>query len=206
MNQSSLSDDLAYVRDLAEAGEQAPLLGGRFLAMWGALVSIAYFLHYATTANLFGWPSAAYAWIWGSFLVLGILGQAILVRTIQNKPGGNSVGNRSEATVWMAGGFALFAYFFALIVKSLQTGITDPGFENSLPIVFAVYGIGLITTGIMGKAKVQTYAGFGSLGMIVLAIWFQDTNEIWAVASFGALLTVLIPGLIMMRQEPKSVV
>ena len=72
--------------------------------------------------------------------------------------------------------------------------------------MFAVYGIGLITTGIMGKAKVQTYAGFGSLAMIVLAIWFEGTNEIWAVASFGALLTVLIPGLIMMRQEPKSVV
>lgn len=206
MNQSSLSEDLAYVRDLAEAGERAPLLGGRFLAMWGALVSVAYFLHYATTANLFGWSAEAFAWIWGTFLVLGIGGQAILVRSIRNKPGGNSVGNRSEATVWMAGGFALFAYFLALILKSFQTGVAAPGFENSLPIVFAIYGVGLITTGIMGKTKIQTYAGFGALAMIVLSIWFADTAEIWAVASLGAFLTVLVPGLIMMRQEPKSVI
>lgn len=206
MNQTSLSDDLAYVRDLAEAGERAPLLGGRFLTMWGALVSIAYALHYATAANLFGWPDLAFAWIWGSFMVLGVAGQAIMVRSIRNKPGGNSVGNRSEATVWMAGGFALFAYFIALILKSFQTGVTAPGFETSLPIVFAIYGVGLITTGIMGKAKVQTYAGFGALAMIVLATWFEGTVEIWAVAALGAFLTVFVPGLIMLRQEPKSVI
>lgn len=206
MNQTSLSDDLAYVRDLAEAGERAPLLGGRFLTMWGALASVAYGLHYATAANLFGWPDVAFGWIWGTFMVLGIAGQAIMVRTIRNKPGSNSVGNRSEATVWMAGGFALFAYFLALIVKSFQTGVTAPGFESSLPIVFAIYGVGLITTGIMGKAKVQTYAGFGALAMIVLATWFDGTVEIWAVAALGAFLTVFVPGLIMMRQEPKSVI
>lgn len=206
MNQSSLSEDLAYVRDLAEAGEQAPLLGGRFLTFWGALASAAYLLHYATTAGLFGWPDTAYGVIWGSFLVLGIAGQAILVRTIRNKPGGNSVGNRSEATVWMAGGFALFAYFFSLIVKSFQTGAAAPGFESSLPIVFAIYGVGLITTGIMGKTKVQTYAGFGALAMIVLAVWFEGSAEIWAVAGLGAFLTVLVPGLLMMRREPKSVI
>ncbi len=206
MNQSSLSEDLAYVRDLAEAGEHAPLLGGRFLTMWGALVSTAYFLHYATMTDMFGWPQSAFAWIWGSFMVLGLAGQAILVRSIRNKPGGNSVGNRSEATVWMAGGFALFAYFIALIVKSFQTGVAAPGFESSLPIVFAVYGIGLITTGIMGKTKVQTYAGFGALSMIVLAVWFDGSAEIWAVAALGAFLTVHVPGLLMMRAEPKSVI
>jgi len=206
MNQTSLSEDLAYVRDLAEAGEHAPLLGGRFLTMWGALVSLAYGLHYATAANLFGWPDMAFAWIWGTFMVLGIAGQAIMVRTIRNKPGGNSVGNRSEATVWMAGGFALFAYFLALIVKSFQTGVTAPGFESSLPIVFAIYGVGLITTGIMGKTKVQTYAGLGALAMIVLAIWFEGSVEIWAVAALGAFLTVFLPGLIMLRREPRSVI
>jgi len=206
MNQTTLSEDLAYVRDLAEAGEQAPLLGGRFLTMWGALVSTAYFLHYATTANLFGWSDMAFAWIWGSFMVLGLSGQALLVRSIRNKPGGSSVGNRSEATVWMAGGFALFAYFIALIAKSFQTGTTAPGFESSLPIVFAIYGVGLITTGIMGKAKVQTFAGFGALAMIVLAVWFDGSTEIWAVAALGAFLTVLVPGLIMVRGEPKNVI
>ena len=206
MNQTTLQDDLAYVRDLAEAGQQAPLLGGRFLTFWGVLTSVAYFLHYSIAANLFGWPETAYAWVWGTFIVVGIVGQAVLGYTIRNKPGGHSVGNRSEATVWMAGGFALFAYFGTVIVKSLVAGTPAPGFEASLPIVFAIYGTGLVTSGIMGNQKVLTYAGYGAFAMLALALWFDGTDFSWAVASLGAFLTVLVPGLIMMRQEPKNVV
>ncbi len=206
MNDTTLQDDLAYVRDLAEAGQQAPLLGGRFLTFWGTLTSTAYFLHYSIEANLFGWPDIAYAWVWGTFIVVGIAGQILLGYTIRNKPGGNSVGNRSEGTVWMAAGFALFAYFGTLIVKSLILGGPAPGFTASLPIVFALYGTGLITSGMMGNVKTLTYAGFAAFGILALAIWFEGTTASWAVASFGAFLTVLVPGILMMREEPKSVV
>ncbi|MEL6859659.1 MAG: hypothetical protein AAFO74_14825 [Pseudomonadota bacterium] len=206
MNNTTLQDDLAYVRDLAEAGQQAPLLGGRFLAFWGTLTTIAYFLHYSMEVGMFGWPDTAYAWIWGSFIIVGIIGQSALVYTIRNKPGGNSVGNRSEGTVWMAGGFALFAYFGTLIVKSFFVASPAPGFETSLPIVFAIYGTGLITSGIMGGVKTLTYAGFGALAMVALAIWFDGTDFTWAIASLGAFLTVLIPGLVLMRDEPKNVI
>jgi len=206
MSQTTLDDDIAYVRDLAEAGERAPLLGGRFLTFWGVLTSTAYFLHYSISAGLFGWPDIAYAWVWGTFMVIGIIGQIALGYTLRDKPGGNSTGNRAEATVWMAGGFALFAYFGTLIVKSLTVGGPVPGFEASLPIVFAVYGTGLITSGMMAKAKPLTYAGYGALAMIALAIWFEGSEFTWGVASLGAFLTVLVPGLIMMRREPKSVI
>lgn len=206
MNQTTLHDDLAYVRDLAEAGQSAPLLGGRFLTFWGTLTSAAYFLHYSISAGLFGWPDVAYAWVWGTFIVAGLIGQTVLGYSIRNKPGCNSVGNRAEATVWMAGGFALFAYFGTLIVKSLVTGAPAAGFEASLPIVFAVYGTGLITSGIMANTKTLTFAGYGALAMIALAIWFEGTDFTWGVASLGAFLTVLVPGLIMLRQEPKNVI
>ncbi|MHA7898240.1 MAG: hypothetical protein ACX94B_00140 [Henriciella sp.] len=206
MNDTTLQDDLAYVRDLAEAGQHAPLLGGRFLTFWGVLTTTAYFLHYAIAAGLFGWPDTAYAWVWGAFIIAGGIGQGVLVSTIRNKPGGSSVGNRTEGTVWMAGGFALFAYFGTLIVKSIIVGGPAPGFEASLPIVFAIYGTGLITSGIMGNVKPLTYAGYGALGMVALSIWFEGAVTSWAIASLGAFLTVLVPGLILMRNEPKSVV
>ena len=44
------------------------------------------------------------------------------------------------------------------------------------------------------------------VAMIVLAVWFDGSTEIWAVAGLGAFLTVLVPGLIMLRREPKSVI
>ena len=206
MNETTLRDDLAYVRDLAEAGERAPLLGGRFLTFWGLLTTTAYFLHYSIEAGLFGWPDIAFAWVWGAFIIVGSIGQAVLGYSIRNKPGTSSVGNRTEATVWMAGGFALFVFFAALTVKSMQLGTAAPGFTASLPIVFAIYGTGLITSGSMSNTKILTYAGYGALAMIAVAIWFEGTEITWAVASLGAFLTVFVPGIILLRNEPKSVI
>ena len=206
MNDATLQDDLAYVRSLADAGARAPLLGGRFLAFWGGITGIAYAFHYATDAGLFGWSDEAFAWIWGTYLVIGLIGQSTLGFFIRNKPGGSSVGNRAEATVWMAGGFALFAYFGTLIVKSLVLGEAQPGLPGSLPIVFAIYGTGLITSGVMGQVSVLRYAGFGALAMVALSLWFAGSAEIWAVASVGALTTVFLPGILMLRKEPKSIV
>ena len=33
------TEDIAYVRQLAESGARAPLIGGRFMAWWGLLVA-----------------------------------------------------------------------------------------------------------------------------------------------------------------------
>ncbi|MEO1304458.1 MAG: hypothetical protein AAFV37_05740 [Pseudomonadota bacterium] len=206
MTNTTLQDDLAYVRDLAEAGQQAPLLGGRFLTFWGIMTTTAYFLHFSIAAGLFGWPETAYAWVWGVFIFAGLIAQAVMVMTIRDKPGGNSAGNRTEGTVWMAGGFALFAYFGTLIVKSFFGADTVPGFEASLPIVFAIYATGLLTTGIMGGVRVLTIAGYVALGMVAISIWFDGAVIAWGIAALGAFLTVLVPGLILLRNEPKSVV
>lgn len=206
MNQTDLAKDLAYVRDLAEAGQSAPLLGGRFLAMWGVLVTVAYSGHYAIASGVSGLPSVAYAWLWGGFIVLGVFGTFVARRGIGRKPGTSSIGNRTEATVWMAGGFALFAFFGATTLKSLADGEASDGFVRSLPIVFAVYGTGLITSGLAGKSRILVWAGYGSLLMIALAVWFEGTMTTWLVAALAAFLTLFVPGVIMMRNEPRNVV
>jgi len=204
---SSLSDDLNYIRDLAEAGQSAPLLGGRFLALWGGLVTLAYIGHYIALTGQFGATPILFAIVWASFLVVGVAGQVLMVMTFPaDKPGASSIGNRVEGVVWSAGGFALSAYFGAVIVKSVIQGQADPGFEWSLPLVFAVYTIGLLTSGIVANNKVLTSAGYGSLGMVALGAWFSGTAEIWLVGALAGFVTVFLPGIIMMRQEPKSVV
>ncbi|MCF6329260.1 MAG: hypothetical protein L3J02_05625, partial [Henriciella sp.] len=72
MTQTTLDDDLAYVRDLAEAGQTAPLLGGRFLTWWGGLVTLAYAGHYAISMGIVDFGPAAYAWLWIGFALIGL--------------------------------------------------------------------------------------------------------------------------------------
>ena len=59
MSPQSLADDLAYIHDLAEAGQRAPLLGGRFLAWWGGLTMLAYIGQYLIVTGISGLPPSA---------------------------------------------------------------------------------------------------------------------------------------------------
>ena len=207
MNNPTMNDDLAYVRDLAEAGQHAPLLGGRFLAWWGGLITLAYAGHFAIASGILQVSGMAYAYLWGGFAIIGFIGYFALIRSFsRDKPGQSSAGNQVEAYVWMIGGFTLFAYFGTLVVKSAVGGETVAGFEGSLPLVFSIYAIGLFTSGAMANNSILKSSGYAALIVVAVATWFSQTSFIWAVASAGAFLTVFIPGILMMKNEPKSVV
>lgn len=197
--------DLAYIRTLAEDGRHAPLLGGRFLAWWGAITTLAYGSHYCVIKGFFGLPMNALTVLWLTFVVVGCAGHAILARTMpRDKPGMASAGNRVEAAVWMIGGWTLFAYFAAAAGRALFTGDFSI-FSQSLPVVFAVYAIGQFTSGAIAGNSILKVAAMGALMMVALGVWFEDTAEIWAVAGIGAMLTVCIPGLFQILKEPKSI-
>lgn len=201
------NEDLTYIRELAEAGQAAPLLGGRFLAWWGGLVTLAYAGHFAIASGLAGiGGGAAYAYLWAGFALVGIIGYLALIRTLGAKPGQASAGNRAEATVWMIAGFTLFAYFGTLTVKAVSGGDAVAGFTGSLPLVFSAYAIGLFTSGAMARNGVLKAAAFGALGMVALSTWFNGGASIWAIAALGAFLTVFVPGVVMLLREPKSVI
>ncbi|HIK63551.1 MAG TPA: hypothetical protein EYG02_00805, partial [Henriciella marina] len=74
------SDDLAYVRSLAEAGANAPLLGGRFLVWWGGLVTAAYIGHYLIITGMLGVGLDALGIMWTGFIVLGLGGYFLLAK------------------------------------------------------------------------------------------------------------------------------
>ncbi len=204
---STAADDLAYVRDLAEAGQSAPLLGGRFLAWWGGLVTLAYAAHYLIVSGIAGVEAIWLAWLWIGFSVIGMGGYITLMRLFPaDKPGQSSAGNRADATVWTAGGFALFAFFAGAVIKSGLDNQASVAFIWSLPVVFAVYGVSLISVGVMGENGVLKAAGAVAFGFVTLSVLMVERAEIWLVASAAAALTVFAPGIILMTREPRAVV
>ena len=206
INDPVKSTDLNYLREIAESGQTAPLLGGRFLAWWGGLTTIAYAGHWLIASDTLGVDASAYGWLWSIFLVLGIGGQIVLSRTFPaGKPGANSMGNRAEQVVWQAAGFALFAYFAPLMLKSFISGTGDMGFAWSFAVVFMLYGVALITAGALGESPVLQRAGIASLCLVPLATWFAGTVTSWLLASVGAALCVFLPGVLLLKHEPKGV-
>lgn len=202
----SLSSDLAYLRDLAEAGENAPLLGGPFLAMWGGLVSFAYAGHFAVSQGLFGLEPSAYWVVWAIFGVIGGTGQFLLVKGQREKPGRASAGNRVQGILWTTAGMFMFVYFTGVIVRFVSTGEGMEGFYWSVPMVLGIYGIGQFVTGAISGQPALKFAGIAAFAGALAAVFLTGTEYIWLVGAASALVAVCIPGLMMMRAEPVETV
>ncbi|MGB3625048.1 MAG: hypothetical protein WA989_04450 [Henriciella sp.] len=203
----SMTDDLSYLRDLAESGQNAPLLGGRFLAWWGGLAAIAYVCHYVIASGTLGFGPEAYMWLWTAFGVLGFGGFKIMQMTFpSSKPGASSAGNKISATVWMAGGMVLFSFFAGVIIRSIMQGQASIGFLWSVPFVLGVYGMCQLTAGLLGKSRILMLAGWGAIASSGVAALFAGSNLIWLVGAVVAAATVFLPGILLMRQEPSEIV
>ena len=57
------AEDIAYVRQLSESGARAPLIGGRFMAWWGLLLTIAYLLHHFALRGDMGVKGRRLLWL-----------------------------------------------------------------------------------------------------------------------------------------------
>ena len=205
---SNLSSDLDYIRDLAESGAHAPLLGGRFLAWWGAMVTIAYLLHSCALNSLFGLSMASINYVWLGFLVVSVGGFfALLALFPRDKPGSGSAGNRVDQVIWMYGGFSIFA-FFAGMVLSAFVGDGKPAIhpDASLPLIFAVYMLGLMVTGTLAANVVLKAAGWVALVMVGVSVLLQGSDTLYLAGAAGAFLTVFVPGIVLLLREPRSVV
>lgn len=202
----TLSSDLAYVRDLAEAGQNAPLLGGRFLAWWGGLMTLAYTGHFLISAGTLGiGPSALWIW-WLGMTGTGIAGQFLLQAMFPGKPGASSSGNQVQSVVWMCAGFTLFAYFCGVIGRAILFQDGYEGFYWSVPMVIGLYGLGQFVTGLIANQAALRFAGVAALAGSAIAGVLSGTDYVWLVGAAVAFIAVCVPGIVMLRNEPATTV
>jgi hypothetical protein len=195
-----VQEDLRYVRQLAESGAHAPLLGGRFMAWWGLLLTTAYVLQHFALHGALGGGGKPFGMIWGAFGLLGGLGQFVLARSIAGGSGAGSAGNRASRPVWTAAAAAILAVGTGLAIAS--NGRIGPStFDGIVPVAFAAYACALTVTGALARSKVASTAGAGAVVMVGAFAAALSSPDRYLLASAGVFLTVLLPGLLLLRVE-----
>jgi hypothetical protein len=197
------SDDIAYVRQLAESGARAPLVGGRFMAWWGLLIAIGWTAQHLAINRVIGDGNTIFAIIWATFGVAGMLGQLLLARSMPTKAGQGSAGNRASRTVWGAGAFAIGSMVVGVFVLA-NAGGGYQVFDWIVPVAFAVYACALIVTGSLAGEKIALIAGYGAVVMVGLFTAFMLNPDRYLLAAAGAALTVLLPGILLVVREPRA--
>ncbi|MEM7705770.1 MAG: hypothetical protein AAF358_09480 [Pseudomonadota bacterium] len=203
---NDLEQDIQFAARLARSGADAPLLGGRMLAWWGMMVALAYGCHYLLITGRLAPPGLslgpAIGFLWLAFVVIASLGYGLLIRRYPFQRGGSgSAANRADRAIWGSAGLALGWIMVGALIRSLLDGRADLVFPWTVPMVFAIYGTAQLAVGWISSNVVLQAAGLLG-GAIAMVCWLLTGQSLqFAVASAGAALTLLVPGLLLWRQE-----
>ncbi|OGN50740.1 MAG: hypothetical protein A2352_00155 [Caulobacterales bacterium RIFOXYB1_FULL_67_16] len=201
----TIHDDIAYMRALAHEGRHAPLLAGPILVAASFIFGIANVGQWALLTGLIDASRWASVWLWiGAGLVFGAA-LAVLIGRMKGKPGYQSAGNRAVGAAWTAVGYGIFATWLGLMAMGLNTG--DWSAMMAMPtVVFVAYGSAWLVGGAMTKTRWMTLTGLGSYVGAVVMGWFAGDMVMYLVFAAVLFAVALVPGLILMRQEPSEIV
>jgi hypothetical protein len=201
----TLKDDIAFMRALAQEGQQTPPLGGAILALAGGVFGLASIAQWAVLSGVLRVPSVWLMGIWIVSFVVFMAGLFLLKARIGAKPGAHSPANKANGAVWQGIGMAIFFAFAALAVASWQTNdIYLISFAPSIILLF--YGVGWTLGGAMSGQRWMTYTAYACFAAAV-GVAFLIKSPAQYLAYAGCLFALAtVPGILLMRREPSDIV
>ncbi len=205
MTNQEVKENLGYLKELAEQGSNAPLLGGRVGLMWTGLLVPTLLIHGLAATGKIGFPVQNIGMLWMGFGIVGGILSALLARGLDKKPGSGSLGNRIESISWPVTAVLIFAFAISIAVAVMTQGAGHELFNMIVPFAFGLGAVNMILLGRITRQSFLTMSGIASgLFMILTAIFIQNPN-LYFVAAAGVVVTGILPGLIQMRKEPANV-
>lgn len=201
----AIRDDIAFLRALAEEGRQAPLLGGSMLVSAGFIYGTASLIQWAMITGVLRVPFRALWVIWLVAILTHLVSIVVLKRGIGAKPGARSSGNRAMRNAWSGVGWGCLVIFMALALASWKT--RDANLINFSPsIVLALYGgAWSVAAAVSTEAWLRPVA-IAAFAAAILMAALIGSSWIWLGYAAALYLLAMVPGLLLMRQEPSDIV
>lgn len=200
-----IQDDIAYMRSLAHEGRHAPLLAGPILVTAAIVFGGASVGQWAFQSGVIQVSPWAQLWLWmGSGLVFAVALMTLIGR-MKGKPGINSAGNKAVGAAWSGVGYGIFVTWLALVALSVKTD--NWSWMAVMPTaVLVAYGSAWMIGAAMTKTRWMSFTALAAYAGAVAVAWFIDSAMIYLVFAVVLMAVALVPGIILMRQEPSEVV
>jgi hypothetical protein len=196
--------DLNYLRSVAESGEQAPLIGGRFLVIWGGLAVIACVAHWAIQAGMVPIEFQYVGAVWLAYGVIGLLANFVAARGLSGKPGIGSIGNRVNRVAWQYVGIGIGLYFAGVVFSVTALDASPVLFDSILTIALFGYSIAFAVTAALSSEKWLFGPAWMSIAGAALSPAFYGRPELYLLIAAVILFAAVVPGMRMMGREPAS--
>ena len=205
---TDIQSDIAYLKDVAESGREAPSLSGRFALLWFGLLAVALLLHWAFAREIIPGVDMRYVGIvWVGMVVIGNATSYIIGRGMQDLPGQSAPHNKVDSVTWTVSGIGL-ALFALTIVGTviLRPEISIIFFDIIIPTAFLLYAVNYAATAAFTKTRGKWVPVFISVATAMATIALVGIPELYLVATVGVTALWLTSGLRQLREEPKTTV
>ncbi len=201
----SMKDEIAYIKALAEEGRRTPMLGGGILIAAGLIFGLASLLHWAVQAGVLALPPVAFGVIWVGAMAVFFACLFLLIGRSKGRPGAGSLVNQATGAAWMGVGLLIFVMAVSIAVISWR--IHSPVLTLLFPsMIFAAYGSGWAVSATMTKARWQWRLAIAAWIAAPAIALLTGTDWIWLAYAAGLIGLALVPGMILVRQEPAETV
>jgi hypothetical protein len=191
---TTLREDIAFIRALAEDGRRNSLRGGPVmvasglifgtasLAIWGGLE-----FHYGSEAQLnLVWPVSA------------VLFFICLFFFLRSLPKGEKQAN-AFGVAWSALGWAIFVCVLSLVTIAVRTNQGAAAAAIS-PVILSFYGAAWCIAGAMARKRWPYGFGFASFAAALLNAWVvPDGDLMFLVYAISLYVLVAAPGVVLTR-------
>lgn len=200
----SLRDDIAFMRALADEGMRPPLVAGPHMIsagiIWGGACLAAWILGRFGGAkqDVQNYPFFVAA-------VLFFIVMAFLAGRTRRMPGAKSPANRAAGMAWAGSGWGIFCLAICASIVSWRT-------HNALPValmpsgILILYGAAWTVTAAMIRDRFLWWVALGSYASAALIAALISTPDVYLAFTLVLVAVALIPGIVLLRREPKLVV
>ena len=192
----SPEENLAFLRQLATAGKDAPVMAGPYLIAGGGWFGAASLIQWPPIRELLGldFGQAVLGWL------LAAVGFAIHLTVLIRRDRGKveNSANRTVNAAWTGVGYGIFAFLLGVAAMAYQRG--DEFVLNTISLqVLSVYGIAwTIAAAATGHGWMKANAFFALLTVPVLGL-FVGTGQEYLIYAIALVLTAVVPGVRLVR-------
>lgn len=190
-----LRQEIEDLRDMVKRGDPLAVSGGLVMAWWALVVIFGSLAHILQAQGLLG----AHLPIAATEVVIGYLGNIVLLLRSLGKPHARSWRNQTLSAMWFVSGVAVFVF----VGGCYMAGIYDP--RINLAFIAMLYALIMTLTALIGSRPWLILPALG-WAIVALAV-FRFNGTLFRPALFGgaSFFLMLIPGLVLTWQERETV-
>ncbi len=193
--------DIAWMRQLAEEGADAPMQGASILMSAGLIYGTASLFHWAQISGVFPTSGLAIGIGWLAATALFLLTLVVVIPRLKRGGGVMTASNRASGTVWSSLGWGIFALFLSMAAVGWRTGEQGALIALSLSssVIMVFYGIGWAVSAAMYRSRRLWGLAIASFAAAPLLASLTGQDEQYLAYAAALFLLMALPGFLLMR-------